>query len=168
MKGEIWVVAWVGNIMKMKEDFSKLKGFTLIELMITVVIISILAAVALPAYQNHVQRSNRAIAKAILLENSQFMEQVYTVNNQYDATVGADGMVNTADDVAVILPFTQSPKNSVELQYAISLQAVTDATFMLQALPTGSMTGDVCGTLTLTNTGVQGATGGDAAGCWNR
>lgn len=167
MTDEIWVVAWVNNIMKTKADFNKLKGITLIELMIAVVILAILAAVALPSYQNHVRRSNRAVAKAILLENAQFMEQFYTANNQYDATVGADGIANTVDDVAVALPITQSPRTGV-VQYTISLQAVTNAAFTLQAVPQGSMALDVCGTLTLTNTGVQGATGGDVAGCWNR
>ncbi len=155
--------------MKMKADFNKLRGFTLIEVMIAVVIVAILAAVALPSYRNHVQRTNRAVAKAILLEDVQFMEQFFTVNNQYNATVGPDGIANTADDVAVALPvaLTHSPKTGVA-QYAISLNPVAAATFTLQAVPTGSMAGDVCGTFTLTNTGVQGATGGDVAGCWNR
>lgn len=166
MTDEIWVVAWENNIMKTKADFHKLKGVTLIELMIAVVIIAILAAVALPSYQDHVRRSNRAVAKAILHENAQFMEQFYTANNQYDATVGADGIANTVDDVAVALPITQSPRTGV-VQYAISLQAVANAAFTLQAVPQGSMAGDICGTLTLTNTGVQGA-GGDVASCWNR
>lgn len=152
--------------MKIKADFNKLKGFTLMELMIAVAIIGILAAVALPSYQDHVRRSNRAVAKAILHENSQFMEQFYTANNQYDATVGADGIANTVDDVAVALPITQSPRTGV-VQYAISLQAVANAAFTLQAVPQGSMAGDICGTLTLTNTGVQGA-GGDVASCWNQ
>ena len=155
-------------MMEMKAGFSVSKGFTLIELIVAVVITGILAAAASSSYQIYVKRSNRTLAKAVLLENSQFMEQVYTVNNQYDATVGVDGVANTVDDVAVVLPFAQSPKTGAALQYAISLNAVTDTAFQLQAVPVGSMTGDVCGTLTLTSTGMQGATGGDVAGCWNR
>ncbi|MEO6422179.1 MAG: type IV pilin protein, partial [Candidatus Nitrotoga sp.] len=85
--------------MKIKAGFNKLKGFTLTELLIAVVIIGILAAVAMPSYQNYVRQTNRTAAKGILHENAQFMEQFYTANNQYDATVGADGIANTVDDV---------------------------------------------------------------------
>jgi type IV pilus assembly protein PilE len=151
----------------------KSKGFTLIELMITVAIIGILAAIALPSYQNYVRQSNRAVAKAILYENAQFMERFYTQNNQYIAAVGNNGIANGGggDDVPVVLPITQSPRPGagVVAQYNISFQggAPGVANFTLQAVPTGTMAGDLCGTLTLTNTGVQGA-GGNVADCWNR
>ena len=141
-------------------------GFTLIELMITVAIVGILAAVAVPSYQENVRQNNRAAAKAVMYENAQFMERFFSQNNQYDAAMGLDARANTADDVAVVLPNTQSPKTGAA-QYNISLQAVDNATFILQAVPAGTMVGDTCGTLTLSNTGLQGA-GGGVANCWNR
>ena len=144
----------------------KMTGFTLIELMITVAIVGILAAVAVPSYQENVRQNNRAAAKAVMYENAQFMERFFSQNNQYDAAMGLDARANTADDVAVVLPNTQSPKTGAA-QYNISLQAVDNATFILKAVPAGRMVGDTCGTLTLSNTGLQGA-GGGVANCWNR
>ncbi len=143
--------------MKFKERIDRLRGFTLIELMIVVAIVGILTAVALPSYQNYVRDSNRAAAKAILYENAQFMEQFYTENSRYDQDLATN---------AVAIPIAQSPRTGAA-QYVISLQAVANATFTLQAVPAGSMVGDACGTLTLANTGLQGA-GGNVANCWNR
>ncbi len=143
--------------MKINIKSRNLMGFTLIELMIAIAIVGIIAAVALPSYQNYVRQSNRAVAKAILYENAQFMEQFYTENNRYDQDFGGN---------AVALPIVQSPRTGA-VQYNITLQAVGNATFTLQAVPAGTMVGDVCGTLTLTNTGQQGA-GGNVADCWNR
>ncbi len=152
--------------MKPPFNLSKTMGFTLIELMMTVAILGIIAAVALPSYQDYIRQTNRTVAKSILYENAQFMERFYSQNNQYDATVGADGMIDTGDDIAVVPPIPQSPRTGTR-QYDINLQSVANNAFVLQAVPTGSMAGDVCGTLTLSNTGAQGA-GGNVADCWNR
>ncbi len=144
----------------MKENIklNRASGFTLIELMIAVMIVGIIASIALPAYQNYVRQSHRAAAKAILYENAQFLEQFYTENNRYDQNIAGD---------AVALPITQSPRNGTT-QYGVSVQAVANS-FTLQAIPAagGIMRDDTCGTLTLTNIGVQGA-GGNVAECWNR
>lgn len=57
------------------------RGFTLIELMVTVAIVAILSAVAFPAYQDYVNRAQ--VAEAFLL-----MEQVKTAVNEQYATQG--------------------------------------------------------------------------------
>ncbi|WML91121.1 type IV pilin protein [Thiothrix lacustris] len=59
------------------------KGFTLIELMITVAIVGILAAIAYPSYTASVQKSRRADAQVALMEIAQRQESYFLRNRSY-------------------------------------------------------------------------------------
>lgn len=61
----------------------KMRGFTLIELMIVVVIVGILAAVAMPAYTDFIARGKIAQGTEALSEAKVRMEQVYNSNRSY-------------------------------------------------------------------------------------
>ena len=65
----------------------KSRGFTLVELMITVGIIGVLTAVAVPSYRNHVMRSKRSEATVILLRIQSAQEKFFLQNNAYSANL---------------------------------------------------------------------------------
>ncbi|MFK8015410.1 MAG: type IV pilin protein [Gammaproteobacteria bacterium] len=62
---------------------SRQHGYTLMELLITVSIITIVTSIALPSYQNHVMRSHRTDAMGALLRVANAQEKFYLQNNSY-------------------------------------------------------------------------------------
>lgn len=134
------------------------RGFTLIELVVAMVIIGVLTAIALPNYAAYIQRSNRAEARKQLLTIAIWMERRRTENG--GSFAGA------------VLPATlqQSPPTGTA-QYNIALPTLTATTFTATATAVGSMTGDVCTTLSIDHTGARTFTtggGGTQETCWNR
>jgi len=138
-------------------DSDKQRGFTLIELMITVAIVAILAGVALPAYRDSVAKGRRAEARAVLLETSQWMERFFSENYRYDQNTAG-----TAVNSAMPSTLKVSPKQGSAV-YTISATASTATSYTLTAtrVSGGSMATDKCGNFTITNTGVKSNVGLD-------
>jgi type IV pilus assembly protein PilE len=134
-------------------------GFTLVELMITVAIVGILAAVAYPSYAEYVRRTARADAQSDMAENVQFLERVYTSNNRYDRTMNGGAWVT--------LPVTQSPRSgTAKYNFAIVFGA-GGTTYTLTALPQGSQALDKCAAMSVNQAGVQAPlVGTDGRPCW--
>lgn len=118
-------------------------GFSLLELMISLVIVGLIASIAYPSYQNSMTSARRADAQAVMLEASQFMQRFYTENNRYDVDTGG---------TAIALPshLQQSPRDAGVKTYDISVQAATASSFTLRATPKNNQAGD--GFLELTHT----------------
>ncbi|ENV7330784.1 pilin, partial [Neisseria gonorrhoeae] len=72
------------------------KGFTLIELMIVIAIVGILAAVALPAYQDYTARAQ--VSEAILLAEGQksAVTEYYLNHGKWPADNGAAGVASAS------------------------------------------------------------------------
>ena len=141
-------------------------GFTLVELMITVAIIAIITAVALPSYNRNLQRGKRADVRSILMEDAQYMERFFTENSSYfKSTANADP----------VLPQLVSPRaaTGTAINYNITISASNATSFTLQAAPANGMAADDCKTLTINNLGqkkVVGTIGDgwDEQSCWNK
>ena len=127
----------------------RLSGFTLIEVMITVAIVSILAAVAYPSYREYIDRSRRSEAQSLLMEAAQWMERFYAENYRYDQNTAG---VAVADLFGA--RFSQSPRSGAA-SYTIGVPTATQTEFVVRATRTGSMTGNKCGNFEITGTGVR-------------
>jgi type IV pilus assembly protein PilE len=132
------------------------RGFSLIELLITLVIVAILAAIAYPSYQNHVMRTHRNAAKACLSEYAHFMERYYTSNLTY---VGAAPSLGCKDEGDMPLRYT----------FLADPLSLTPTAYTVTATPIGTQLRQdtLCAVLGVNQTGVQSASGtGGAAACW--
>ena len=132
-------------------------GFTLIEVMVTVAIVGILAAIAYPSYMAYVVRSNRAAAKSFLLEVTNRQQRYLLDARSFAADMTALQMSAPAD-VAKNYTITTAPK-----------AGTTPPGFTATATPTGSQLNRdaACGTLTIDEAGTKTASGADGATkCW--
>ena len=132
----------------MKTHIKQSAGFTLIELMITVAIVGILAAIALPSYNQYIARGKRAEARVALLQAEGWLERFYTENNTYTTAANTNATFNTR--------FSSVPSTGAA-NYSITL-AVTTASYTITTAPLGSMAGDRCGTYLKSNVGTLSVT----------
>lgn len=129
------------------------KGFTLIEVMVTAVIIGILASIAYPAYTEQVAKGRRADARARLMAAQQWMERYYTERYSYASA----GQETKNADFAKQSQFVVSPAaGEGAAMYDISVEpTLTDYTLKAIRISSSAMKSDACGDLTLNKVGTK-------------
>ncbi|MDO9451468.1 MAG: type IV pilin protein [Stagnimonas sp.] len=159
------------------------RGFTIIELLIVIVIISILVALAVPSYREYVMRTNRTVAKAALQELATRQESYAVDHKGYAVNFDRLGIAGSgAATVAYVTSGGTLSRNSADALYSFALNSDTAGTmstcalqgspsrlgFRISAAPVVASTDSRCGTLCVGSNGDRGASAGVAAECWRR
>lgn len=139
----------------------KIKGFTLIELMVVVAIVAILTAIALPSYQSFVLQSHRTTAINGVMDIASAESKYYTANNAYIASLTTLGYANDP------FPVPDTTNTYYNLSVAVG---VGSTSFTVTATTAGNQTNDTaCGNYTYTDLGVKNITGtGTSSDCWKQ
>ncbi|HXG29480.1 MAG TPA: type IV pilin protein [Nevskiales bacterium] len=126
------------------------KGFTLIELMIAVAVVAILAAIALPSYEDQMRKSRRANAQAFMADVAQREQQRFLDTRSY---------VPAANNAAFPAALSISVPSDVSGFYnlSVTVSAGPPPGFTITATPTGKQVPD--GTLVMDHLGNKSRAG---------
>ena len=129
-------------------------GFSLLELMVTVAVVAILAAIAIPAYTDYIHRTNRSEGQALLSDAAAREERYFSDYNQYSVAL-------------TNLQYSADPFISEHQYYKLKATSTdTSSNYTLTVTAQGSQCSDTtssskcdqkCYTMTQTNTGAKGS-----------
>lgn len=104
------------------------QGFTLTELIITVAIIGILAAIALPSYNSSVVRASREAAQTELLQMASAQEKIYLNSNAYTTNLTSNYTGQSTGGLGI-------SANSKDGKYSYACTACAADAFVITATP---------------------------------
>ncbi|HUQ29571.1 MAG TPA: prepilin-type N-terminal cleavage/methylation domain-containing protein [Usitatibacter sp.] len=124
----------------------KNRGFTLIEMLVVMVVIGILAAIAIPSYQNQLVRGTRSSAQAIMADIAN--KEIFYLQSQRQYAIGSSALT----DLNVTLP------QEVSSFYTVAItgdNTATPPTFLITAAPISGKRQEADGSITLDSTGTK-------------
>ncbi len=154
--------------MTLRSKMPAAAGFTLIELMVTILVASILLGIAVPSYQSQIRKSRRTEARTAILDLATREERYYSVNNSYSSSALDLGYGATA---AAITNLTVGNGYYQVTGTNVAANGTTQASFKVVATTFGTQVKDTqCNTFTVDQTGTQSSTavGGanSTSSCW--
>jgi type IV pilus assembly protein PilE len=131
----------------------RIRGFTLLEVMIVVAVVGILAAIALPAYQSQVRKANRSAAQQFLMDVATKEQQILMDTRSYVA-VSNGNFGNKPSDGSPGVGLPQPPATSGKYTFAVTVvNTATPPTFTITATAINDQSVD--GNLTLDQSGTK-------------
>lgn len=128
------------------------RGFTLVEILIAVAIVSILVTISVPVYKDYMLKVRRSDGRAALVLFAMAMERQYVRFGHYNETATVADIYQDSSDRGY---------------YTLDIPTLAAASFVLSATPTGQQADDTyCGTLKLDYLGNKTATGSGGDDCW--
>lgn len=127
----------------------KHNGFTLIELMVTVAIVGILAAIAYPSYIDYVIKSGRSEGVAAVMQVANLQEQYYLDNRAFTTDMTKLGLA-------------ASPFMTEHGHYSVASAGTSAFTITATAKGNQASRDTTCATITLTHAGIKGP----STECW--
>ncbi len=128
------------------------RGFTLIEMMIVVVVVGILAAIALPAYQAQMRKSNRSAAQQFMMDAATREQQLLLDSRNYVAVTATANFPNapSSGGINLTVPATTTPNYT----FTVTVDNTANPpTFLITGTAINSQAVD--GALTLDQTGAK-------------
>ena len=148
-------------------------GFTLVELLVTLTIIGILTAIAVPSYQNYVIRGSRTAAQTELLQLASLQEKIYLNSNCYTSSItmayNGTAAINNCTAVPVVSTggLNHTDGLTSDGKYTLSITTSgTQQTFTITATPVPGKTQENDGTISISENGLKTWANGAASGTW--
>jgi type IV pilus assembly protein PilE len=145
------------------------RGVTLLELIVTMVIVTILASIAIPSYSIFIRKSRRTDAKTALLDMASLEERFFSVNNAYSVAATDLGYAAFPTLVGSGYYTVSAPVVTPAVAPTAALPSGTPATYILTAVPTAGtdqVNDTACLNFILTSAGAKSNSGPDLT-CWN-
>ena len=139
-----------------------MRGMTLVELLVVVVVAAVLAMVAIPSYRSHVLRTHRVEARTALLALAVAQEKFFLQHNAY----ATQAELSEAPPDGLGLAGT-----SANSRYVLSINGTSESDYSATATATGAQLADIdCATFSTDALGQRSATRIDGSAsntCWH-